>query len=49
MACSPLIALALKTQWAGYAAEQALQFFGGILVLGLLFVSFGVQKTRKRM
>jgi fucose permease len=43
MACSPLIALALKHN--GLASLlTGTAIFGGILVLGLLFVSFGVQK-----
>ena len=43
MACSPLIALALKHD--GLASLlTGTAIFGGILMLGLLFVSFGVQK-----
>jgi MFS transporter, FHS family, glucose/mannose:H+ symporter len=46
MACSPLIALALKRN--GLASLlTGTAIFGGILVLGLLFVSFGVQKHEK--
>ncbi|HXN96070.1 MAG TPA: hypothetical protein VN879_16310, partial [Candidatus Acidoferrales bacterium] len=46
MACSPLIALALKHNGlASLLTGNAI--FGGILVLGLLFVSFGVQKHEK--
>ncbi len=46
MACSPLIALALKhNRLASLLTGTAI--FGGILVLGLLFVSFGVQKHAK--
>jgi len=46
MACSPLIALALKHN--GLASLlTGTAIFGGILVLGLLFVSFGVQKHAK--
>src|SRR5216684_797158 len=46
MACSPLIALALKRDGLGILlAGNAI--FGGILVLGLLFVSFGGQKHEK--
>jgi len=46
MACSPLIALALKRNGLGILLTGAATF-GGILVLGLLFVSFGVQKHEK--
>ncbi len=46
MACSPLIALALKRNGLGMLLTGA-AVFGGILVLGLLFVSFGVQKHEK--
>jgi MFS transporter, FHS family, glucose/mannose:H+ symporter len=46
MACSPLIALALKRNGLGILLTGA-AVFGGILVLGLLFVSFGVQKHEK--
>ena len=46
MICSPLIALALKRDGLGILlAGNAI--FGGILVLGLLFVSFGGQKHEK--
>jgi FHS family glucose/mannose:H+ symporter-like MFS transporter len=46
MACSPLIALALKHN--GLASLlTATAIFGGILVLGLRFVSFGSQKHEK--
>jgi fucose permease len=46
MACSPLIALALKHD--GLASLlTGTAIFGGILMLGLLFVSFGVQKHEK--
>src|ERR1700730_17633110 len=46
MACSPLIALALKRNGLGILLTGA-AVFGGILVLGLLFVSFGAQKHEK--
>src|SRR5207245_1452352 len=46
MACSPLIALALKRNGLGILLPGA-AVFGGILVLGLLFVSFGAQKHEK--
>jgi len=46
MACSPFIALALKRNGLGILLTGAATF-GGILVLGLLFVSFGVQKHEK--
>jgi len=46
MACSPLIALALKRNGLGLLLTSTATF-GGILVLGLLFVSFGVQKHEK--
>src|SRR3979490_123642 len=46
MACSPLIALALKHD--GLASLlTGTAIFGGILMLGLSFVSFGVQKHQK--
>jgi FHS family glucose/mannose:H+ symporter-like MFS transporter len=46
MACSPLIALALKRN--GLAILLAgTAVFGGILVLGLLFATFGPQKHEK--
>jgi fucose permease len=46
MACSPLIALALKHN--GLASLlTGTAIFGGILMLGLLFVSFGVQKHER--
>jgi FHS family glucose/mannose:H+ symporter-like MFS transporter len=45
MACSPLIALALKHN--GLASLlTGTAIFGGILVLGLLFASFGVQEHK---
>jgi fucose permease len=43
MACSPLIALALKRNGLGMLLAGT-AVFGVILVVGLLFVSFGVQK-----
>jgi len=43
MICSPLIALALKRNGLGMLLAGT-AVFGGVLVLGLLFVSFGVQK-----
>jgi fucose permease len=43
MICSPLIALALKRNGLGILLAGT-AVFGGALVLGLLFVSFGVQK-----
>ena len=43
MICSPLIALALKRNGLGILLTGT-AVFGGVLVLGLLFVSFGVQK-----
>jgi fucose permease len=46
MACSPLIALALKRNGLAILLTGS-AVFGGILVLGLLFVSFGVQKHQK--
>src|SRR2546430_11942805 len=46
MACSPFIALALKRNGLGILLTGAATF-GGILVLGLLLVSFGVQKHEK--
>src|SRR5260370_7877458 len=46
MACSPLIALALKRNGLGTLLTGA-AVFGGILVLGFLFVSFGAQKHEK--
>src|SRR5260370_22409086 len=46
MICSPLIAMAVKRDGLGILlAGKAM--FGGILVLGLLFVSFGAQKQVK--
>jgi len=45
MICSPLIALALKRNGLGILLAGT-AVFGGVLVLGLLFVSFGVQKHR---
>jgi fucose permease len=46
MACSPLIALALKRNGLAILLTGS-AVFGGILVLGLLFVSFGVQKHQE--
>src|SRR5229473_5378677 len=46
MACSPLIALALKRNGLNLLLTGT-AIFGGILVLGLLFASFGVQKHGK--
>ena len=46
MACSPLIALALKRNGLGILLTGT-AVFGGILVFGLLFVSFGGQKHDK--
>jgi MFS transporter, FHS family, glucose/mannose:H+ symporter len=43
MVCSPLIAVALKRDGLGILLAGA-AIFGGILVLGLFFVSFGRQK-----
>src|SRR5712691_2939972 len=43
MACSPLIAVALKRSGLGILLTGT-AVFGGILVVGLLFASFGVQK-----
>src|SRR6266436_76027 len=43
MICSPMIALALKRNGLGILLAGT-AVFGGALVLGLLFVSFGVQK-----
>ncbi len=43
MICSPLIALALKRDGLGILLLGT-AIFGGVLVLGLLFVSFGMQK-----
>jgi FHS family glucose/mannose:H+ symporter-like MFS transporter len=43
MICSPLIALALKRNGLGILLAGT-AVFGGVLVLGQLFVSFGVQK-----
>src|SRR5437879_2329977 len=43
MICSPLIALALKRDGLGILLLGT-AVFGGVLVLGLLFVSFGMQK-----
>ena len=43
MICSPLIALALKRNGLGILLSGT-AVFGGVLVMGLLFVSFGVQK-----
>src|SRR5438132_5560874 len=43
MICSPLIALALKRDGLGILLAGT-AVFGGVLVLGLLFASFGVQK-----
>jgi MFS transporter, FHS family, glucose/mannose:H+ symporter len=46
MACSPLIALALKRNGLSILLTGT-AIFGGILALGLSFVSFGVQKHEK--
>ncbi len=46
MICSPLIAVALKRNGLGVLLAGT-AIFGGILVLGLLFVSFGGQKHEK--
>ena len=46
MACSPLIALALKRNGLNLLLTGT-AIFGGILVLGLLFASFGLQKHGK--
>lgn len=46
MACSPLIALALKRNGLGILLTGT-AVFGGILVLGLLFASFGSEKHEK--
>jgi len=46
MVCSPLIALALKRDGLGILLAGT-AIFGGILVLGLSFVSFGEQKHAK--
>src|SRR5438094_2739209 len=46
MICSPLIALALKRDGLGILLAGT-AVFGGVLVLGLLFASFGVQKHHK--
>jgi MFS transporter, FHS family, glucose/mannose:H+ symporter len=46
MACSPLIALALKRNGLNILLTGA-AIFGGILVVGLLFASFGAQKHEK--
>jgi FHS family glucose/mannose:H+ symporter-like MFS transporter len=46
MTCSPLIALALKSNRLSILLTGA-AIFGGILVLGLLFASFGEQKQEK--
>jgi len=46
MVCSPLIALALKRNGLGMLLAGS-AVFGGILALGLLLVSFGVQKHEK--
>jgi len=43
MVCSPLIAVALKRNGLGMLLTGT-AIFGGILALGLLFASFGVQK-----
>src|SRR5438477_9657599 len=43
MICSPLIALALRRNGLGILLSGT-AVFGGVLVMGLLFVSFGVQK-----
>jgi len=46
MVCSPLIALALKRDGLNLLLTGA-AIFGGVLVLGLLFASFGAQKHEK--
>src|ERR1700674_1704297 len=46
MACSPLIALALKRNGLAILLTGT-AVFGGILVLGLLFATFGPQKHEK--
>src|SRR6266571_3978415 len=46
MICSALMALAVKRNGLGILLTSTATF-GGILVLGLLFVSFGVQKHEK--
>src|SRR5437667_1651436 len=46
MICSPLIALALRRNGLGILLSGT-AVFGGVLVLGLFFVSFGVQKHEK--
>jgi FHS family glucose/mannose:H+ symporter-like MFS transporter len=46
MACSPLIAFALKRNGLSIVLTGT-AIFGGILVLGLLFASFGSQKHEK--
>jgi FHS family glucose/mannose:H+ symporter-like MFS transporter len=46
MACSPLIALALKRNKLSILLTSA-ALFGGILVLGFLFASFGEQKHER--
>src|SRR5438309_9906122 len=46
MICSPLIALALRRNGLGILLSGT-AVFGGVLVMGLLFVSFGVQKQGK--
>jgi FHS family glucose/mannose:H+ symporter-like MFS transporter len=48
MACSPLIALALKRNGLGILL-MGTAVFGGILVAGLLFASFGVQKPEQNV
>ena len=46
MACSPLIALALRRDGLNLLLRGA-AIFGGVLVLGLLFASFGAQRYEK--
>jgi FHS family glucose/mannose:H+ symporter-like MFS transporter len=48
MACSPLIALALKRNGLGILL-MGTAVFGGILVVGLLFASFGVQRPEQNV
>jgi MFS transporter, FHS family, glucose/mannose:H+ symporter len=46
MACSPLIALALRRNAVG-SLLVGFAIFGGLIVLGLLFASFGAEKHEK--
>jgi fucose permease len=48
MVCSPLIAVALKRNGLGILL-MGTAVFGGILVVGLLFASFGVQKHEQNV